>query len=77
MFKIQFEIKSKMTAYVWAISGYGPFSRNDPNRFFAMNILDLTLPLNYCVTCKEGFDVAPATVFYVIDIGITGFATPV
>ena len=23
MFKIQFEIKSKMTAYVWAISGYG------------------------------------------------------
>ena len=22
MFKIQFEIKSKMTAYVWAISGY-------------------------------------------------------
>ena len=27
MFKIQFEIKSKMTAYVWAISGYDdPFT---------------------------------------------------
>ena len=25
MFKIQFEIKSKMTAYVWAISGYVSF----------------------------------------------------
>ena len=25
MFKIQFEIKSKMTAYVWAISGYDTF----------------------------------------------------
>ena len=28
MFKIQFEIKSKMTAYVWAISGYDRLLKN-------------------------------------------------
>ena len=47
MFKIQFEIKSKMTAYVWAISGYEPNRACTIFRISSQNVRKRVCPIEH------------------------------